>query len=167
MAQNKWLILPPTSPKISPHKNNIDARARAHAAKVSHLRRKNKTTDMFSCEQLKIPETAAESEQQSNESHALDVLSPRAIVDNARKEPFQVWSVDLLDQEHELVDTHINVCALSRNRIMAEIVGLPKETLWQPSQLDGHKLVSRYCFPASHEKCRRFPLRRAGYCCSS
>lgn len=38
-------------------------------------------------------------------------LSPRAIVDNARAEPFQVFSVTLLEPENELLDAYINVSA--------------------------------------------------------
>lgn len=107
----QFLILPPSDPNSLIHQKELGAaRARAHAAKIGHLRRRNKARNLLSREQIQdVVEEDIELEFENIEEVESESLSPRSIVDNGRKEPFRVWSLDLMDGEHELLETYIYV----------------------------------------------------------
>lgn len=110
MAHYQWLTFTTINTKISQQeREENDAKVRAHVARVTHAKRKIRVTNLLRDKHVNRTKKQTGHELQSPGCHTPEILSPRAIIDNPRKEPFQVWSVDLLDKEHELLDTYINV----------------------------------------------------------
>lgn len=168
MAQYQWLTFTTINTKISEHERaENESRVRAHVARVGHARRKIRVANVHRDNHIEESDKRVKYKLQSLEFRSSETPSPRVIVDNARKEPFQVWSIDLLDNEHELLDTYINVRMNFRDPFLTKLVGLSTAVLRKASQLDCFQLVPRCRLPTSDPKSSGFSLRRVRNCCSS
>lgn len=113
MAPERWLILDPICGDVTLREKHLQiAKARAHVAKVIHSQRKRRKLNALTepsqdCQILVHVERQDHSE---GERETDETPSPRVIVDNGRTDPFQVWSVHIRENEHQLVDVYINVC---------------------------------------------------------
>lgn len=111
IQRTSWLIISGCHINASQRQKELmTSEAKSHAARISHARRKGTKLSPGLCR----GSTSTEFDEESNivtTQMSLELLnSPRAIVDDARRDPFQSFSVTLRVEEHELLDTYINAC---------------------------------------------------------